>query len=388
MSYGLGSWSVGRDIRWVVLAYSFGLFLCCMFCHGELARRKPHPQYLTSFYLTISAGGALGSAFVVLAAPNMFSFYFELPIGLIFCAFLLFWVNMRRWWVTDVIGAALIIRLLVIAVLYVQFYAYPEGIRKTVRNFYGHQRVVEYNKGTEKEYRALYHGTISHGVQFMSPEKRFWPVAYFGPASGIGLAIKQLPEKARRVGILGLGVGTLAAYARPGDTYKYYEINPQVEDLARNEFYYVSGCRGNIEIKLGDGRLLLEKEESQQFDLLVIDAFSGDSVPMHLLTIEAMKLYLSHLKPGGILAFNVSNIYLDLAPVVDKAAKELGKYTLVVENQEDEKNLIYSAEWVLVASESGILQRPALKSAGKKIALKPNLRLWTDNYSNLFQAFQ
>ena len=388
MSYGIGKWGVGNDIRMVVLAYSVGLFFCCMFCHGELAHRKPHPRYLTSFYLIISIGGALGSIFVVLIAPNIFSFYFELPIGLILCALLLFSINFRKWWVTDVIGVALIIRLLIISVIYLQFYTSPEGIRTSVRNFYGHQRVVEYNKGTDNEYRALYHGTITHGMQFLSPEKRSWPTAYFSSASGVGLAIKQLPEKSRYVGILGLGAGTIISYARTGDTYKYYEINPQVEEIARKEFYFISSSKGNVEIKLGDGRLLLEKEKSQQFDLLVVDVFSGDSIPLHLLTIQAVKLYLSHLKSDGILAFNVSNMYLDLAPVIDKSAKELGKHTLVIVNAEDEKRLIYQAEWVLMVSNPAILDAPELKAVGRKITPRPDLRLWTDDYSSIFQVFQ
>ena len=141
MSYGIGKWGVGSDIRVVIFAYCIGLFFCCMFCHGELARRKPAPRYLTSFYLLISIGGALGSIFVVLIAPNIFSFYFELPIGLILCACLLLAVNFRTWWVTDVVCAALIVRLLIIAFVHMQFYSNPEGIRMLVRNFYGHQRV-------------------------------------------------------------------------------------------------------------------------------------------------------------------------------------------------------------------------------------------------------
>ncbi len=180
----------------------------------------------------------------------------------------------------------------------------------------------------------------------------------------------------------------MATYARQGDQYKYYEINPQVEEIARKEFSFLSDSPGTVEIKLGDGRLLLEQETNQQFDLIAVDAFSGDSIPIHLLTIEAMKLYFSHLKPDGILAFHVSNLYLDLAQVVDKAGRALGKHTLVVVNQEDEKRKIFQAEWVLMASNQVVLDTPEIKKAGRKIEPRPDLKLWTDDYSNLFQILQ
>jgi len=314
-----------------------------MFCHGELASRKPAPRYLTSFYLLISIGGAWGSIFVVLVAPNIFRFYFELPVGMLLCACLLLAVNFRKWWVTDVVCGALIIRLLIISFVHMQFYSNPEGIRTLVRNFYGHQRVIEYDVGSDNEHRALIHGTITHGIQFMPPEKRSWPTAYFAPHSGIGIAIAiaQLPVEPRRIGIVGLGAGTMAAYARQGDHYTDYEINPQVEEIARNEFSFLSDSQGKVEIKIGDGRLLLEREKNHQFDLLAIDAFSGDSIPIHLLTLEAKNLYFSHLKPGGILAVHVPNLYLDLPQVLDKAGETLGKHTLVVLNHEDETKKIY-----------------------------------------------
>jgi hypothetical protein len=191
MSYDLGKWGIGSDIRKVILAYCVGFFFCCMFCHGELARRKPDPRYLTSFYLLISIGGALGSIFVVLIAPNIFRFYFELPIGLVLCASLLLAINFRKWWVTDLACAALIAYLLIISFAYMQFYSNPEGIRTLVRNFYGHQRVIEYDVGTDNEYRTLIHGTITHGIQFMSPEKRSLPTAYFATTSGMGAAARR-----------------------------------------------------------------------------------------------------------------------------------------------------------------------------------------------------
>lgn len=387
MSYGLGKWGIVTDIRKVMTAYCIGLFVCCMFCHGELAFRKPAPLYLTSFYLHISLGGALGSMFAALAAPHLFSFYFELPIGLILCAVLLFAVNFRRWWVVDVACGALIIRLIVIAILYMQYFSTSDDIRIVMRNFYGHQRVVENDKGTKSEYRSLMHGSITHGIQFTAPEKKSIPTTYFGTETGVGLAIKALPESPRRIGIVGLGAGTLAAYARKGDVVRYYEINPQVEYLARREFTFLSDSRGNVDVQLGDGRLLLEQETRQHYDLLVIDVFSGDSVPLHFLTIEAMQLYFSHLKPGGIIAFNVSNLYLDLPPVIEKIARRLDKHAIAIVNQEDPESLVYQAEWVLVSSDQSVFNTPALQRLRTPITAKPEMKVWTDNYSNLLQAF-
>jgi len=388
MSYGIGKWGIGNDIRIVISAYCMGLFFCCMFCHGELARIKPVPRYLTSFYLFISVGGVLGSTFVVLIAPSIFNFYFELPLGLILCASLLFMVNFRKWWVTDVVSVALIIRLLIIAFVYMQFYSHPEGIRMLVRNFYGHQRVIENEVGSENEYRSLIHGTITHGIQFRSPDKRLWTTTYFSPQSGIGLAMQSLPDGPRRIGIIGLGAGVMAAYARLGDYFTYYEINPQVEEIALKQFSFLSDSLGRVDIKTGDGRLLLEREEKGEFDLIAIDAFSGDSIPIHLLTIEAIELYFSRLKPNGILAFHVSNLYLDIPQVINKAGKTLGKQALVIVNQEDDARNIFQAEWVLMVSNPSVFNTPEIIKAGKKVVPKPGLRLWTDNYSNLFQIFQ
>lgn len=388
MSYGLGEWGVGSDIRKVVAAYCSGMFICCMMCHGELARRKPDPQRLTSFYLYVSLGGALGSMLVVLAAPLVFPFHFELPLGLLFCAGLLLAVNYRSWWVTDVACAAVIVRLAIVAVVYMQYYTNPEGIRSIRRNFYGHQRVIEYNKGSDREYRSLIHGTITHGIQFMAPGRRSLPTTYYAKSSGVGLAVSCLSDSPRRVGIIGLGAGTLATYARPGDIFTFFEINPQVLELASREFTFLSGSRGGVDVKMGDGRLLLEQEPNHQFDLLVVDAFSGDSIPVHLLTLEAIRLYFDHLKPGGIAAFNVSNLYLDLTRVLGNAGAALGKRTVAIVNHEEEENNVYQAEWVLMTSEPALFDVPAVKAVATPVLPRPDLRLWTDDYSNLLQTFQ
>lgn len=386
ISYGLTQWTSNTSIKLVIASYCISLFACCMFCHGELARRKPAPQHLTSFYLMLSLGGAFGGVFVGLFAPKVFQGFFELPLGIIFCALLLFLVNYRRSWTAVVVCSILTIGVLIASGFYI--FSFFDGSRIGVRNFYGALKVNEYSAGTEDEHRTLIHGTVTHGVQFTSPSLRNKKTTYYGPSSGVGLAIKNLQRGRRRVGIIGLGAGSLAAYARQGDVYRFYEINPQVEVLARKEFFYLSKRQGNIEVMLGDGRLLLEREPDQQYDLLVVDAFSGDSIPVHLLTVQAAKLYFRHLKPDGILALHITNSHLDLAPVAERISSELGKEAVLISDDGDDEEEIYGSDWVLLASKSNLLNRPPFKKAAIKIEPRLDLSSWTDDYNNLFQVLK
>jgi len=347
MSYGLINWDARASLMMVIISFSAGLFACCMFCHGELVKRKPHPRFLTSFYIMLSAGGALGGIIVGLAAPTLFSGYYELPASLAICAVLLFIVHIRRRWY-NLVGSALVVGVMLSCVYYI--YSYQQTARAMVRNFYGMLRVNEYDKGEEIETRRLVHGAITHGVQFVDPELRHDPIAYYAPVSGVGMAIKHLRKPSMRVGVVGLGAGTVAAYAESGDIFRFYEINPLVEKLAREEFTYLSDCRGTVEIILGDARLSLEKEKGQQYDLLVVDAFSGDSIPAHLLTTQALELYFRHLRPDGILALHISNAHLDLEPIVEKLGITLDKHITLISSEEDEAEEIYSSAWVLLTS--------------------------------------
>jgi SAM-dependent methyltransferase len=363
-----------------------GLFACCMFCHGELASRKPAPRHLTAFYLMISLGGALGGVFVGIAAPLFFNGYYELPIGMITCALLLYFMNPRKEWVTNMICSVLIIYVLFASGIYARNYFI--GTRLAVRSFYGNLRVYEYNRSTQNEYRKLVNGTIVHGAQFMDAKRRREAGTYYSPRSGVGLAIKYLQPGPRRVGIIGLGAGTIAGYARPGDTYRFYEIDPQVKEIALREFFYVPECLGKVEIMIGDGRLLLEREADQRYDLLVVDAFNGGSIPVHLLTLEALKLYFRHLKPDGVLALNITNRYLDLAPVVEKLRSTLGKYAILISSLGNIGKEIYCDDWVLMTSDRGLLDIPEIKKIAFKLGTKKDLRVWTDKYSNLFQILR
>jgi len=229
---------------------------------------------------------------------------------------------------------------------------------------------------------------VRHGSQWLSPERRRQGTAYYGPRSGGALAIQHLTAGSRRVGLVGLGCGTLAAYGRPGDYYRFYELNPLVTEIARTEFSYLKDCPAKVEIVEGDARLSLEREPAQQFDVLVLDAFSGDSVPVHLLSREAFQLYFRHLKPEGVLAVHVSNRFVDLTSVVARGALSLGRSYLAVLSLGVPGEQTLAATWVLVTANRGFLESPVFKADGRRIEPSTRIRAWTDDYSNLFQALR
>jgi hypothetical protein len=384
MSYGLVSWNSHTSLKLVIAVFCAGLFACCMFCHGELVKRKPTSQYLTSFYLMLSIGGALGGVLVGFVAPKVLPGYFELPVGLSVCALLLLFINFRKWWLSDLIGAALVMGVVMASGYYIR--SFSESSLVMERNFYGGLRVMEYNKGSEEESRTLVHGTITHGVQFTSPERSREALSYYGPSSGVGMALKYIRRSPVKVGVIGLGAGSLAVYARPGDLFRFYEINPLVERLAKQEFTYLSECKGKVEVVQGDARLSLEREPAQQYDLMAVDAFSGDSIPVHLMTGQAIELYFKHLKPGGILALHITNSHLAFAPVVEKLSRAVGKQAVLVSNEGDAHNEIYGADWVLMSSAP--LKSEAIKKVSTGLVERPELRVWTDDYNNLFQILK
>ena len=384
-------------IRWLVVSFAAGLFACCMVCHGELVRLKPHPRYLTGFYVTVSLGGAVGGLFVGLVAPNLFRAYYEFPIGLGLCAAVACLVWARGLWPfagwRPRLGAAALAVVLsgYLACLVVVMREMVYGYRVVARNFYGLLRVQEEGnpRMDEDARRELIHGTISHGAQFVRAPYQRQPVTYFCPQSGIGLAMQAQEGRPRRIGILGLGCGTLAAYGRPGDTLRIYEINPLVLDIAQREFTYLRDTPARVEIALGDARLVLESEPSQQFDLLVMDAFSGDSVPVHLITREAFRTYFRHLKPGGILAVNITNTYLDLRPVVERAAAAFGKVALVYDfTPEADDFLCFWSSWTLIMDPATAAAHPDLERAGTVLRQERPFRTWTDDFSNMFSILR
>ncbi len=394
MAYALSRNFQNLSLGIVVPIFAGGLFICCVLCHGELARTKPHPQHLTSFYLMMSIGGALGGLFVGVLAPNVFRDYLELPIAIAGCA-LLTWFTLYhavspRW----KIPASLVLSALTTALIALL----ADGVRQTgrdyrltERNFYGVLRISEQREASgENDIRFLTHGTILHGSQFLKPQRRRLPTTYYGPQTGAGLAVREGGQrlKRQRVGVIGLGTGTLAAYGRTGDVYRFYDINPLAVYLANTQFSFVKDSRARIEIVPGDARLALEREPGQNYDVLVVDAFSGDAIPVHLLTKEAFALYFRQMKKSGVLAVHVSNRYLELESVVAGVARSLGRQAMIVKSDGDEANGVTTAEWVLVTERPGFFKGTLLAAVSKPIKVPANLRIWTDDYSNLYQTLK
>jgi hypothetical protein len=381
----------------VVVLFSLGFFTCCMVLHGELVRLKPDPQYLTHFYLSISAGGAVGGIFVGLLAPRIFRSFYEMPLGLVLCAVLVLFAlsldpEITPWfsgWRAAFPGVAAAATVAMALYLGGEIRDQARNTRLMVRNFYGALKVHDTGPETDMAaVRTLTHGTINHGEEYLNIARRRLPTTYYGPNTGVGVVIREKQKQgAIRVGVIGLGTGTIAAYGRLGDYYRYYEINPLVPPITKGQFFFVPTCPAKLEIAMGDARLTLEKEAPENFDVLAVDAFSSDAIPVHLLTKEAMQLYFRHIKPDGILAVHVSNRYLDLQPVVAGEALALGKKARVVDTDDDDSQDVFGATWVLVTSPSpGFDDVEIAKSA--EIESKRTVRLWTDDYSNLFQILK
>jgi hypothetical protein len=385
------------SIKVLVPLFSLGLFTSCMVCHGELASMKPHPRYLTHFYVMVSAGGALGGLFVGLAAPLLFNAFYEFQIGLILCAVLV-WLVLRmdpeieewfRGWRQILPDAAALLIVGMAVYLGMQTRDNTRDARVLVRNFYGGLRVRDSGPASSLDsVRTLTHGTINHGEEYINPARRMLATTYYGPNTGVGVAIRSKQKKgAIRVGVVGLGTGTIASYARLGDYFRFYELNPLVPPITRSQFYFVPGAHGKVDIAMGDARLSLEREAPENFDVLAVDAFSSDSIPVHLLTREAMELFFHHLQPDGILAVHISNRYLNLQPVIEGETKATGKIARVVDTDDDESVDVFGATWVLVTA-----PRPGfdddVKIASLEIDSKKQVRLWTDDYSNLFQILK
>ncbi|HET9365391.1 MAG TPA: fused MFS/spermidine synthase, partial [Candidatus Angelobacter sp.] len=371
------------SIRWSIPIFCATLFVACLFCHGELYRRRPSPRYTTQYYLLIAAGGALGSMFVGVLAPFIFVGSYEMAWSLVYTAALAAVLLWRSHWLWTLSWSIMTATMLVVVVLQVR--AYGENTIVQVRSFYGTLRVEQETTDEGEMYRTLIHGTIEHGTQYYgSDDDRTSPTTYYTHNSGVGLALDFCcPRRPRRVAAIGLGAGTLAAYGKPGDVIRFYEIDPRVETIARNAFTYLRESKAKIEIALGDARLSMEAEPSEQsYDVIAVDAFSGDAIPVHLLTAEAMQLYQRHLRPGGIVAFHISNTYLNLAPVAKALADQAGLQAVLISTSEDEYGGDAS-DWVLVTRNQKFLSLPAVKDAAEEIEPKPGLRLWTDDYSSL-----
>jgi hypothetical protein len=376
MGSRIGLAGSGGDPRLDIPVLLAALFVCCLFCHGELARTKPAPrQGLAFFYLTVAAGGALGGVFVGLAAPNLFPIFLELPIGVVGTVFLALAL------LYGITSARRLIRLGLVAVAaFVVSSTYSGGRTSVVRerNFYGTLQIADSGQG-DAAVRTLYNGRTVHGVEFLSPALRRMPTTYYGELSGVGIVLETVRAPNRRVAIVGLGAGTLATYGRSGDFFRFYEINPAVIRAAAEQFHFLSDSKAATDVVEGDGRLGLQREPAGSFDAIVLDAFSDDAIPVHLLTQEAFELYFTRLRAGCPLAIHVTNRYLDLNPVVEALAGAVHKQVVRIHSPGDAERQTLAADWAVVSDSTAYGHAERRERA---------VRAWTDDYSNLFQALK
>jgi hypothetical protein len=377
--------SFTESLQASVPVFCSGLFVCCFFCHGELAKRRPGSQYLTSFYLMIALGGAFGAVFVGLLAPRIFPGVYEFPLALVATTGLV----AALWpggWPTRLFWIGATIAMTVVLVRSVD--SYRKNAIVAERNFYGALRIKEFHNWLKEPYYTLYNGKIEHGAQFLNAPQSLRPTTYYGPKSGVGLALDYFSGAPKRVGVVGLGAGTLAAYGNAGDSVRFYEINPLARQLATSSFTYLRDTPARTEIVMGDARLSLGAEPPQDFDVLAVDAFSGDAIPVHLLTKEAFALYLHHLKSDGVLAIHTSNTYLTLEPVVQLLADDAGYSANWVSNDDDRRKLVDASDWVLVTRNKRFIEELQTSTLVENIVVPPKLRLWTDDYNNLLQILR
>jgi hypothetical protein len=406
------------QVRW---SHFLAMFLICFMCHGELVRLRPTSRdHLTEFYLWMSFGGACGGLFVTLVATNLFDEFYEWTLCLLSAIALGTYIlastptpklhfppgkntAQARQFLFGAIGA--------LAAGVVCFWVDPFQWREDSspefehiflhgsRNFYGTVGVEERIHRTDpsRSYRLLYSGQITHGVQFTHASKRMLPTSYYSIESGVGETLEYAKSKYSeiRVAIVGLGIGTLATYAREADHYDLYEINPDVIQIANQWFDNVPGCKaGTKETILGDARLKLEQaSEDVQYDVIVLDAFSGDSVPIHLLTREAFEIYRKHLKHQGFIAIHITNRYLNLYPIVKRQAEHLGMGFRNKFQSGEPSRLIHDNHYVIITDDAEYLalfpsvNRRYFDDSGNPVReVDPNISnvpLWTDHFSSI-----
>jgi hypothetical protein len=393
--YNLDQAESHPDITPLATLYLGTLFVACMVCHGEVFRLRPGASRLTSYYLSISAGGAAGGLFVALVAPFVFPDYFELHLALFLTAALVLAVlrldtscflqqGRGRW------GWAVLLLLL-------PGFAYGlfdvaktslSGSLTVTRGFYGVLKVNDNDASSpELHHLTLQHGATIHGLQYLAPEKRTEPSSYYTSTSGVGRLLRaHKPTGDRRIGAVGLGCGTLAAWGRKGDTFRFYEINDDVARLATSTFTYLKDSKAKTELVMGDARLRMEGEPDQQYDVIILDAFSSDAIPVHLLTLEAFATYQRHLKPDGAIVVHVSNRYLDLHPVVYRIAEKIGFPAITIDDNDTafEDAGFYGSDWIILSRNQDLLQQPLLRDVTKETVEFPaHVMYWTDERSDL-----
>jgi hypothetical protein len=354
-------------------------------------RLQPHPSHLTGYYLMLAVGGVTGGFFVGVIAPYFFNSNYELSIGIVLTGLVAALAVIPKAVDAWPRGRAVPIGLAAIALLGLGWVRVDDhlnqtrGAEVTARNFYGSLQVFENTAGA---YRTMLHGQIIHGRQHTAPDKLDQPTTYYSPEGGAGKAMQiKAAQGPLRVGVIGLGVGTLVSYGRKNDYFRLYDIDPLVIDIARKQFSFLSRTPAATEIILGDARLQLEREPAQQFDVLLVDAFSGDSVPIHLLTFEAFAQYFRHLKPNGVLAVHITNRFLDLRPVVKTAANRFAKEVRMVDSDSIDGTLVLRSNWALLSTDAAFFSNPQLSGA-TPIPDRPGFRPWKDDYSSIFSILK
>ena len=385
-------WSLSVQIS----IYCLVLFFSCLVCHGEMVRLRPEKEQLTEFYLFLSLGGVLGALFVNFLAPIFLDVYFEFEIATVLTVLLASQVALSSIIANLSNKRVMQWRILSLTptLALMLFFLIPgesnQLVRELVtsRNFFGASRVTEFSPGSLGGFRSLSSDGINHGSQLTHEKYRQVPTTYFSYRSGVGIALLNHRKPGREVGIIGLGTGTLAAYGNPGDHFRFYEINPTVIDIAQQYFTFLEQSEAEVSVVKGDARLMLKKdlENGQKFDILVIDAFSGDAIPTHLLTEEAWNLYWRLLKDDGILAVHLSNKYLDLVPVIRYHNEQQDDLILVQVDSEEEPSWdINSASWLIQTGNRSFLQKTQSK-LGWPGTEKPPLR-WSDEISSVVGLF-
>ncbi len=384
LGYLLSKTDVSLPVAMGVGFFLLELLFACWFCHAEVyALRPAGARAAAGFYLVVAAGGAAGTMFVAVVSPMVFRANYDLPMAFAMTAAMATAVTWKDGWPQRMLwGVSTVLCCALVGMLY---NGYRLQSMVNMRNFYGSLRVKESHEPVEAgTSRTLMHGSIKHGMQWFAEDYRREPTTYYARDSGVGLAMASCCEgRARRIGVIGLGVGTMAAYGRDGDTMRFYEINPLVEGIARVLFTYLRESRARLTVVEGDARVSLAGETPQGFDVLVVDAFSGDAIPVHLLTVEALREFRRHMRPGGVIAFHISNQYLNLAPVLGRLAEAEGMASRMVDSPERDERGEFAARWVLLSDGDEIFGRKAFAGAAERVPEESGVRVWTDDYSSL-----
>jgi hypothetical protein len=394
LGYAISKTDVSLPIGVAILFFLAECFIAGLFCHAEAyALRPQRGSETTLFYLLIAGGGAVGTFFIGIASPLIFSANYDLAISFFVTAVLAVAVTWHDGWPQRLLWTTASVLLLIFAIML--HTAYVRDALLEIRNFYGTLRVKQTTTTQADPERMLLNGTIQHGTQIFAPHLDRTPTTYYAVDSGIGLALRFCCNTAdselirpRNIGVIGLGTGTLAAYGHAGDRIRFYEINPLVFPIAQNLFTYLRNSPAQITVADGDARTSLTREDPQHFDVLAVDAFSGDAIPLHLLTTEAIALYKKHLAHDGIVAFHISNQYLNLAPEIAQLAIASNMQSRLIEAAGDDSAGSYRSTWVLLTNSPTFFDRPEVAAVATPSPTTPHLRAWTDDYSSLLPILQ